>query len=104
MIVSISAVRQERGRTHDEGVGRCLEGAKTGTNNEHSTTEAAERPFDTAGPEEQCSYTVDAETGDERPSVSEFTDDPAAVRKRTDEVSSKVCTILVNGAGNIRSG
>jgi len=90
-------VRLGRRRTYDEGVGRCLKGTETGTNNEHGTTEATERPLDTAGPEEQSSYTVDAETGDEGPSISKLADNPATVCQRANEVGSEVCTIFVSG-------
>ena len=87
--------RRSTGATHNERVGRCLKRTQTRTNNEHGTTEATKRPLHPAGPEEQGTHAVDAETGDERPSVAEFAHDPAAVCEGTDEVGSKVCTVLL---------
>ena len=81
--------------THNKRVGRSLKRTQTRTNNKHGTAEATERPLHTTRPEEQSSYAVDAETGDERPSVAELAHDPAAVCEGTDEVGSEVCTVLL---------
>jgi hypothetical protein len=59
-------------------------------------TEATKRSLHTTGPEEQSAYTIDAETCDESPSVSELADDPTTVCEGTNEVSPEVCTVAVS--------
>lgn len=82
-------LRIPRGTTGgDERIGRRLQGGETGADDEHGAAEASEATLDARRPEHQGPDAVDAQTGDERPSVTETTDDPTRICERADEVSS----------------
>lgn len=95
-VVSIPQSSDIPSKAYDERVCTGLKSGKTGTNNEHSTTEATKRPLDTTGPEEKSTDAVDAETGDESPAVSKLANNPTTVCERTDKVSSEICTVAVS--------
>ena len=83
----------------DEGIGRSLESRKTGADDEKRAAKAAKRSIDGGRPKHEGTNTVDAESGDERPSVTKFADNPARVSEGANQVSAKVCTLQTSSLG-----
>lgn len=72
----------------DEGISGSFEGGKTGPDDEHGAAETSKTTIDAGRPEHQGTDAIDAETGDERPSVTVAAYDPAGIGERTDEIST----------------
>lgn len=85
---------QTRGTTGgDEGVCRRFERGKTAANDEEGAAKAGEGAVDGRWPEHKGPDAVNAETGDEGPSVSKLADDEAGIGGRTDQICTKVGTL-----------
>ena len=63
----------------DEGVGRRFKGGEAGADDEHGAAEAAKGAFNGRGPKHEGADAVNAEAGDECPSVAKAANYPAGV-------------------------
>ena len=71
-------------------VGRSLKCRQARSSKEHGTAEATKASLDSRRPEHECADAVDRQTEDESIAVTELAQEPSRVRKRTDEVGTKV--------------
>lgn len=83
----------------DEGVRRRLQRGETRADDEERTAEAGKRALDRRGPEHQRTHAVDAQTSDERPTITEFPDHPTRVRRRANEVRAKIRALQTTSFG-----
>lgn len=83
----------------NEGVCRRLQCRETGADDEEGTAEAGKRALDRRRPKHQRTDTVDAQTSDECPSITEFPDNPTRVGGRANEVRAKIGALQTTSFG-----